>query len=106
MILPLLQLPAGDLVRLAETPEEMEREVLAALASDTPEERVRRRAFACGQTWAHRVEALVPANAEADVVLPDGSRHEVGSGTHRWTVAAPAPLTEIVPRRGPVRWRV
>ena len=52
------------------------------------------------------VEALVPANAEADVVLPDGSRHEVGSGTHRWTVAAPAPLTEIVPRRGPVRWRV
>ena len=52
------------------------------------------------------VEALVPANASADVVLPDGSCHEVGSGTHRWTVAAPAPLTEIVPRRGPVRWRV
>jgi alpha-L-rhamnosidase len=51
------------------------------------------------------VEALVPANTSADVVLPDGSRHEVGSGTHRWTVAAPAPLTEIAPRRGPVRWR-
>ncbi len=51
----------GDLVRLAETPEEMEREVLSALSGDTPEERERRRAFAREQTWAHRVEALAPA---------------------------------------------
>jgi len=55
----------GDLVRLAETPEEMEREVLAALASDSSEERDRRREFACGQTWAHRVGALVPALEQA-----------------------------------------
>ncbi|MFK4762503.1 family 78 glycoside hydrolase catalytic domain [Microbacterium sp. ZW T5_45] len=36
------------------------------------------------------VEAVVPANTEADVVLPDGTRHTVGSGTHRWTSDAPA----------------
>jgi alpha-L-rhamnosidase len=35
------------------------------------------------------VEADVPANTEADVVLPDGQQHCVGSGSHRWTVDAP-----------------
>jgi len=35
------------------------------------------------------VEATVPANADADVVLPDGQRFTVGSGSHRWTVEAP-----------------
>ncbi len=34
------------------------------------------------------VTAVVPANTEADVVLPDGARHVVGSGAHRWIVAA------------------
>lgn len=32
------------------------------------------------------VRATIPANTDAEVVLPDGSRHEVGSGTHRWLV--------------------
>ncbi|MCS3843560.1 alpha-L-rhamnosidase [Microbacterium sp. AK031] len=36
------------------------------------------------------VEAVVPANTDAEVVLPDGTRREVGSGTHRWTVEIPA----------------
>ncbi|GAB3601522.1 alpha-L-rhamnosidase [Microbacterium tumbae] len=36
------------------------------------------------------VDAVVPANTEADVVLPDGQRHSVGSGAHRWTSSAPA----------------
>lgn len=35
------------------------------------------------------VSAVVPANARAVVDLPDGSRHEVGSGVHSWTVADP-----------------
>ncbi len=35
------------------------------------------------------VEATVPPNTEAEVVLPDGARHTVGSGSHRWTSAAP-----------------
>jgi len=36
------------------------------------------------------VEAVVPANTDADVILPDGTLHEVGSGAHRWTVREPA----------------
>ncbi|MCI1017138.1 family 78 glycoside hydrolase catalytic domain [Microbacterium sp. C5A9] len=40
------------------------------------------------------VEATVPANTDADVVLPDGRRHTVGSGSHRWTSAALAPRPE------------
>lgn len=32
------------------------------------------------------VRALVPANTRADVLLPDGSAVEVGSGEHRWSV--------------------
>ncbi|WP_460798887.1 alpha-L-rhamnosidase [Microbacterium sp. GXF0217] len=35
------------------------------------------------------VQLTVPANAEADVVLPDGQRHAVGSGEHRFSSAAP-----------------
>lgn len=35
------------------------------------------------------VEATVPANTEADVVLPGGERHTVGSGSHRWTATVP-----------------
>jgi alpha-L-rhamnosidase len=36
------------------------------------------------------VDAVVPPNTEADVELPDGQRLAVGSGSHRWSVAAPA----------------
>ncbi|MGW8482124.1 family 78 glycoside hydrolase catalytic domain [Microbacterium sp. NPDC055903] len=36
------------------------------------------------------VVATVPPNTEADVVLPDGTRHTVGSGSHRWISSAPA----------------
>ncbi|WP_345800592.1 family 78 glycoside hydrolase catalytic domain [Microbacterium sp. AZCO] len=45
-----------------------------------------------------RVEALVPPNTTATVVLPDGATHEVSSGTHSWEVpdqatpATPAPI--------------
>jgi alpha-L-rhamnosidase len=35
------------------------------------------------------VRATVPAGATADVLLPDGARHQVGSGEHAWTVIAP-----------------
>ncbi|MGF6823791.1 alpha-L-rhamnosidase [Microbacterium sp. ZKA21] len=34
------------------------------------------------------VQVGVPANTEADVVLPDGQRHAVGSGEHRFSCAA------------------
>lgn len=34
------------------------------------------------------IDAQVPANTEADVVLPDGRRHVVGSGSHRWVSTA------------------
>lgn len=34
-----------------------------------------------------RVEAVIPPNTTATVVLPDGQTHEVGSGTHAWEVA-------------------
>ena len=42
------------------------------------------------------VDARVPAGATADVVLPDGTIHAVGSGTYRWVV--PAPASAQVPR--------
>jgi alpha-L-rhamnosidase len=32
------------------------------------------------------VTATIPANTDAEVVLPGGGRLEVGSGTHRWVV--------------------
>ena len=38
-----------------------------------------------------RVEATVPPNTTAVVVLPDGREFEVGSGTHEWEVADTAP---------------
>jgi len=81
----------GDLVRLAGTPEEMEREVLAALASDTPGERERRREFARGQTWAHRVEALVPALEEA---FPRVSVVVVTWNNREWNARCLASLRE------------
>lgn len=34
-----------------------------------------------------RVEAVIPPNTTATVVLPDGRSHEVGSGAHAWEVA-------------------
>lgn len=34
-----------------------------------------------------RVEAVIPPNTTATVVLPDGRTHEVGSGAHAWEVA-------------------
>ena len=40
------------------------------------------------------VQLAVPANTEADVVLPDGQRHTVGSGAHRFSCAAP-PLAVV-----------
>ena len=33
------------------------------------------------------VEAVIPPNTEATVVLPDGAEHTVGSGTYAWDVA-------------------
>ncbi|KAA9108161.1 alpha-L-rhamnosidase [Microbacterium rhizomatis] len=40
-----------------------------------------------------RIEAVIPPNTEADVVLPDGTEHHVGSGTYSWEVTdAPAAL--------------
>ena len=35
------------------------------------------------------ISAMVPPDATAEVVLPDGARHEVGSGGHAWTAVAP-----------------
>ena len=35
------------------------------------------------------VRATVPAGVTADVLLPDGARHQVGSGEHAWTAIAP-----------------
>jgi alpha-L-rhamnosidase len=35
-----------------------------------------------------RIEAVIPPNTTATVVLPDGRSLEVGSGTHEWEVAA------------------
>lgn len=37
-----------------------------------------------------RVEAVVPAGLTGRVTLPDGTRHEVASGSHSWTVMASA----------------
>ncbi|WP_194410372.1 family 78 glycoside hydrolase catalytic domain [Microbacterium cremeum] len=34
-----------------------------------------------------RIEAVIPPNTTATVVLPDGQSHDVGSGTHAWEVA-------------------
>ncbi|UYO96594.1 glycoside hydrolase family 78 protein [Microbacterium sp. M28] len=36
------------------------------------------------------VQLVVPANTDADVVLPDGQRHTVGSGAHRFSCTAPS----------------
>ena len=36
------------------------------------------------------IEAVIPPNTTATVELPDGSTHEVGSGTHEWDVDAAA----------------
>jgi alpha-L-rhamnosidase len=35
------------------------------------------------------VRATVPPGVTADVLLPDGARHQVGSGEHAWTAIAP-----------------
>lgn len=37
------------------------------------------------------LEATIPPNSSARIELPDGSSHEVGSGSHTWTVAMPRP---------------
>jgi alpha-L-rhamnosidase len=43
-----------------------------------------------------RLEATVPDGVAADVVLPDGTRHGVTGGTHRFEAAlAPAPDYEV-----------
>lgn len=42
------------------------------------------------------VRAVIPANTRADVILPDGTRAEVGSGRHRWAVVlADTPRSRI-----------
>jgi len=38
-----------------------------------------------------RVRALVPVGATAEVVLPDGQQHDVGTGEHTWTLTLPQP---------------
>ncbi|GAA1974839.1 alpha-L-rhamnosidase [Microbacterium pumilum] len=38
-----------------------------------------------------RIEAVIPPNTTGIVTLPDGSTHEVGSGTHEWEVDADQP---------------
>ncbi len=52
--------PLAPLVRLAATAEELEREILAALAADGPAEVEARRAFARRHTWEERYRALAP----------------------------------------------
>lgn len=68
--LPLVSVPLpemvdfGDLVRLASTPAEFEREIRGELANRDEAKAERRRAFARGQTWDARVEmfeALLPS---------------------------------------------
>lgn len=44
-----------------------------------------------------RVEAVIPPNTTATVVLPDGRSHEVGSGAHAWEVADVA--EQVAPAR-------
>ncbi|CAB4931159.1 unannotated protein [freshwater metagenome] len=45
-----------------------------------------------------RVTALVPPGATAEVVLPDGTRHQVGSGAHAWEVGLADELPATVLR--------
>ena len=81
----------GDLVRLAGSPEETEQAIRDALATDTLAERERRRAFARGQTWEHRVEALVPAVAAA---FPKVSAVVVTWNNREWNARCLASLRE------------
>lgn len=37
------------------------------------------------------LEATIPPNTTATVILPDGSSRDVGSGSHQWTVPLPRP---------------
>jgi len=37
------------------------------------------------------LEATIPPNSTATIALPDDTRHEVGSGTHKFTIALPVP---------------
>jgi alpha-L-rhamnosidase len=50
------------------------------------------------------VRATVPPGVTADVLLPDGARHHVGSGEHAWT--AVAPLSRPKARRLSLRSRL
>jgi alpha-L-rhamnosidase len=43
------------------------------------------------------LDATIPPNSTATVVLPDGSSRDVGSGSHQWTISLPAP-----PRTGQI----
>ena len=64
---PLVSVPLPEVralqphVRLASTADEFEREIAVALATDSPEEVARRRAFAAQHTWEERVDRLLPA---------------------------------------------
>jgi alpha-L-rhamnosidase len=40
-----------------------------------------------------RVDAVIPPNTTATVVLPDGATHDVGSGSYVWDVADSAPAS-------------
>jgi alpha-L-rhamnosidase len=44
-----------------------------------------------------RIVAEVPPNSRAEVLLPDGTQLQVGSGRHTWTVTAPAADTSRPP---------
>ncbi len=37
------------------------------------------------------LNAVIPPNSTATVVLPNGTSHEVGSGSYQWTMALPVP---------------
>ena len=37
------------------------------------------------------LDAVIPPNSTATVILPDGSSRDVGSGSHQWIVTLPAP---------------
>ena len=37
------------------------------------------------------LDATIPPNSTATIVLPDGSSRDVGSGSHQWTISLPVP---------------
>ncbi|WP_404429648.1 glycoside hydrolase family 78 protein [Microbacterium lacus] len=83
-------------IRFAPTPlDNLDR---ASATLDTPSGRV-------AGGWERTDQAIhfsltVPAHSSAEVHLPDGTAHDVGSGTHSWVIAAPAGVELPVPSLG------